>query len=658
MKKVVIFCDYFGNGGIEQVITNIKDNIDKNKYDVSLLTTIYNSQKNCECFRMSKRKITNPIYRFLVTIFNIRSYTKDSDIVHINLHNSIDLLYACLIDKHKRVIVHAHNSNFQKDRFYIRKVINNIFKFLFNRKRFIYVACSDRAGYFCFGKKVNYQIIRNDFNGKRFLYNKTKRIEIRKKYNISDKTFVIGHIGRFVEQKNHYFLINIFKEFNKLVPDSLLFMIGDGKLKNNIVDLIADYGLQENVIIINYTNQIEEYYQLFDAFVFPSVFEGYGMCIYEALCSSLMCFVSEPVSYNFEKNSMLISIPLELNAKFWAQKIYENMRYRRKHKSINDNFINDIGKLYGSVKEKISIIVPAYNSEDTIEKCISSILNQTYKNLELIIINDGSTDNTSKILKSFKDKRIKIINQKNHGTGYSRNVGIKNSTGDYLTFVDSDDTITEDCLDILYNTIIVTSSDISCSSVFKSHKESIIVWDKISAFDELLKLPETIGVGVTRKLFKRHIIEDLLFDEYNYFEDISFSINAFLRVNKVSYIDKQLYICNYRDNSRSSYYEGDDRIRSCLDSYDIIKNQYPSLFNKYIIYSLFNMIGVANMMIINNKYDEAILDQIKFYIAKYIKYVSKTNYPLYKKNQIYLFHYNYNLYKKVYIKLRRINKSD
>ena len=90
---------------------------------------------------------------------------------------------------------------------------------------------------------------------------------------------------------------------------------------------------------------------------------------------------------------------------------------------------------------KFSFILCVFNGEKTINNCINSILNQTYSDFELIIINDGSLDNTLNIINLIKDNRIKLVNQKNHGLSYSRNVGIKNSKGKYILFVDSDDTI-------------------------------------------------------------------------------------------------------------------------------------------------------------------------------------------------------------------------
>lgn len=97
---------------------------------------------------------------------------------------------------------------------------------------------------------------------------------------------------------------------------------------------------------------------------------------------------------------------------------------------------------------KISIIIPVYNGEKTIERCINSIINNNYENIEIIVINDGSNDRTLEILEKIKkvEKRLKVISQKNSGVSAARNLGIKNSTGDYIYFMDADDYIEENCI--------------------------------------------------------------------------------------------------------------------------------------------------------------------------------------------------------------------
>ena len=112
--------------------------------------------------------------------------------------------------------------------------------------------------------------------------------------------------------------------------------------------------------------------------------------------------------------------------------------------------------------KKISVIIPIYNSSQTLERTINSVITQTYKNLEIILVNDGSTDDSIEICKKYaeKDNRIIIVNQENKGVGEARNHGIDISTGDFISFVDSDDTMDENLYKELIATQIVTNADI------------------------------------------------------------------------------------------------------------------------------------------------------------------------------------------------------
>ena len=119
------------------------------------------------------------------------------------------------------------------------------------------------------------------------------------------------------------------------------------------------------------------------------------------------------------------------------------------------------------MKQLISVIVPVYNSEKYLKECINSILHQTYENIEIIIINDGSTDNSLLISQELQkeDKRIKIINQKNSGVSYSRNKGIQEATGEYIMFVDSDDFIVQNYIELMYKEITKNNYDACISGM-------------------------------------------------------------------------------------------------------------------------------------------------------------------------------------------------
>ncbi len=164
---------------------------------------------------------------------------------------------------------------------------------------------------------------------------------------------------------------------------------------------------------------------------------------------------------------------------------------------------------------KISVIVPAYNVEKYISGCLVSLVNQTFREFEIIVINDGSTDNTADIINSFKkqSKNIILINTSNQGLSAARNLGIYNAKGEYIAFIDSDDWIDKNFLENLYSASINTNSDIACANIIKSKNNVHRMLIKYEKFDTYKSLDEKIhacGIPnycyVWNKLYKRTLI--------------------------------------------------------------------------------------------------------------------------------------------------------
>lgn len=232
------------------------------------------------------------------------------------------------------------------------------------------------------------------------------------------------------------------------------------------------------------------------------------------------------------------------------------------------------------MKEKlISIIVPVYNVEEYLERCINSILNQTYKNWEVIFINDGSIDRSLEILKEYKekDKRIKIIDKKNAGSGAARNEGIASSRGEYIAFLDSDDWYEKNFLEKLYNNLIENNSDVvMCNPRIRYKDEHIIENINLNIFTRinLLQNPEEIlkileMPVIWNKIYKKDVImkKNIKFPNCSFAEDVEFLYKVFLNVEKVSKIEEHLY----------NYYKGDNSLTKKVN-----KNK-ELLFKMYIV---------------------------------------------------------------------------
>lgn len=199
-------------------------------------------------------------------------------------------------------------------------------------------------------------------------------------------------------------------------------------------------------------------------------------------------------------------------------------------------------------KELISIIVPVYNVENYLERCLQSLINQTYKNIEIVCVNDGSTDNSLNILNKFqkKDSRIKIISQENQGLSEARNVGIKNSSGKYIGFVDSDDWVDLDYYEKLYNALIDSKSDFACANTkfFDNGKISYIKFQQNQIFSEFDKKIDNYKNGsVCDKLYKKSLFldNDIKFIKGYFYEDnivllqLTYYSKKIVTINTVSY---------------------------------------------------------------------------------------------------------------------------
>lgn len=216
--------------------------------------------------------------------------------------------------------------------------------------------------------------------------------------------------------------------------------------------------------------------------------------------------------------------------------------------------------------DKISIIVPIYNGASTIEKCINSILNQTYKNFEILAINDGSIDDTLQLLYKLQklDNRIKIFTKQNGGVSSARNLGLDKATGDYIEFMDCDDELKPEMFEKLLNAIKTANADLAICNfennpMFKSYLTNK-VYDLKNEYDAIRIYQETFGITTPwNKLFKKETIKNLRFNEsISFTEDEIFNLASFKYIKKIVTISDSLYIYNFGnqfDNNSSSCIE-------------------------------------------------------------------------------------------------------
>lgn len=249
--------------------------------------------------------------------------------------------------------------------------------------------------------------------------------------------------------------------------------------------------------------------------------------------------------------------------------------------------------------EKISVIVPIYNVETYLEDCIISLVNQTYENIEIILVDDGSTDNSFEVCQKYvSNSKVKLIHQENKGVSAARNKGMKKASGDYLAFVDPDDYVANNYLDTLYKLIKETSAQISIVAS-DSVKENI----NYVAQEEYLEInlekkvelskQETLDVMLSRngfgiapwgKLFKSNLFSKIKWPEGKIFEDLITIPYIVDKCNKIVFLsgeDNALYHWRSRSNSTTRDKNVNNKIDALLTAQEQLKRdmlrRYPQL---------------------------------------------------------------------------------
>ncbi|NFS12411.1 glycosyltransferase family 1 protein [Clostridium botulinum] len=307
-------------GGISNVIMNYYRAIDKSdmKIDFVACKDIDRNLKNeLECNGSKVYHLNSRMKKPFKYILNLIKIIKNGkyDIVHAH-GNSCTLaleMYSAKKGGAKVRIPHSHNSTC--DYTILHRMLRKIFDASYTNA----FACGKKAGEWLYNGKP-FDVINNGIDIEKFKYNSEIREKYREKYRLCDKK-VIGHIGHFSYQKNHDFLIKIFKELYKLDNKYRLLLIGDGELRSSIEQKINDLGLNDFVIFTGKSFEVPQLLQAMDILIMPSRFEGLPLTLIEAQASGLTCFVSDVVSNEVAITSLIKFLSLEKSPKEWAERI-------------------------------------------------------------------------------------------------------------------------------------------------------------------------------------------------------------------------------------------------------------------------------------------------------------------------------------------------
>ncbi|MDQ0859278.1 glycosyltransferase family 1 protein [Bacillus sp. V2I10] len=334
-------------GGAETLIMNLYRNIDRSKVQFDFLTS------KPGVFDDEITELGGRIHRIpYITECGHRNYIKHLDqffkensqykIVHAHMDKMSGFILraakkACIPTR----IAHSHNT--QSEGGIPAKIYKSYAGSQISKASTHYLACSRVAANWLFKSKASSStILKNGIEINKFAFSQAIRDQVRADLRIEKNSVAIGHIGRFNHQKNHIFLIDIFNELLKAVPNAVLILVGDGPLRSTIEDKVKDLNIENKVQFLGIRSDVELLLQAFDLFVFPSLHEGLPVTLVEAQASGLPCIISDNISNEVDMDVNLIKYTSNTNMSEWIENIHEVQKLKI-NRNINFNNLSDKG---------------------------------------------------------------------------------------------------------------------------------------------------------------------------------------------------------------------------------------------------------------------------------------------------------------------------
>lgn len=284
--------------------------------------------------------------------------------------------------------------------------------------------------------------------------------------------------------------------------------------------------------------------------------------------------------------------------------------------------------------DKITVIVPVYNVEKYLEKCVKSILNQTYTDLEIILVNDGSTDKSGMICEDLSkiDNRIKVFHKENGGLSDARNYGVSKATSEYVGFIDSDDYIDEDMYEVLYRNLIENDADLSMCALYdvfpakkvaQVEKPEKYIMNSEEAINMVMQA-KILSVTAVNKLYKKSLFENLKFEVGKIAEDAFLMVKLIDKCDKIVATNLKKYYYIHRENSITTQKFSEkflNVIEAYEQNYSIISEKYPNIIDVAEMRLCWAYFYVLDKLLIAENYEDDILE---YKLINYLKKNKKT----------------------------------
>ncbi len=350
-------------GGVESVVMNYYRHIDRNKIQFDFICDSDSTDiPYDEIKALGGKVIVVPPYQHifkylteLKKIFKKNNYK----IVHAHLNTlSIFPLYAAKKALVPIRIAHNHSTTSKKE--WKKNLIKNLLKPFSKIYATDYFACTEYAGKWLFGKE-DFYILNNAIDLEKFSFNNVIREKMRKELGVNKEAIVFGHVGRFVTSKNHKFIIKIFNSYHKKNNNSVLILVGQGPLMEEVKKEVKQLKLLSSVIFLGQRNDMDRLYQAFDLLLFPSLYEGLGMVLIEAQATGLPCITSNVVPTDAKVSNLIEFLPIaDSDEQIWVNSIKNKKIKSRKSQtkivsSYGYNIKNEAHKLEEYYINKVGV---------------------------------------------------------------------------------------------------------------------------------------------------------------------------------------------------------------------------------------------------------------------------------------------------------------
>lgn len=346
MSKPIRIAQVIGKwvgGGVEAVVMNYYRNIDHNKIQFDFICDSDSTNIPYDEIEQLGGKVIliSPYQKPLSYHKELKKVLEDGEYKIVHSHINALSVFSLFAAKRAKVpvrIAHSHSTTNKAE--WKKNMLKQVLKPLSKLFATDYFACTEHAGRWLFGDKEyvkgNINLLNNAIDLEKFKYDEKIRKSKRKELGIENNTLVIGHIGRFVQQKNHSFLIDVFEKIHKKNPDSILLLAGQGPLMDEIKDKVNNLKLQDSVKFLGQRSDVSELYQVFDIFLLPSIYEGLGMVLIEAQTAGNLCFASTDVPQIAKVTNNLDFISLDTKTDVWTNKILEKVKKYKRKNSLKD----------------------------------------------------------------------------------------------------------------------------------------------------------------------------------------------------------------------------------------------------------------------------------------------------------------------------------